>query len=318
MRGLLFACIGSIGLYLGLFGWILDRPLGLGMFRGRIDSAIARGVADSPKLVVIAGSNAPFSHRCETMEPLIDRPCINAGVAVGIGLDYLFARWRAVLRSGDWVYLPLEDAQNTRTRAANTLGPDAAILFRHDRATLAAFPLDRQLSAAFAFDLRSAVMSILEMTLVAARFVDPRAEATPSNAWGDRIGHTADRASGYRARLDQMESRAVRPEAIAAGYGADVVADFLAWARAQGVVVIGGLPTGFDDSPGHAEATAAIQTFFETHATRFLALPNRSRYPRSAFFDSPDHLHEDAQIAHSRVVARGLVALMAATPAATR
>ena len=116
MRGLLFACIGSIGLYLGLFGWILDRPLGLGMFRGRIDSAIARGVADSPKLVVIAGSNAPFSHRCETMEPLIDRPCINAGVAVGIGLDYLFARWRAVLRSGDWVYLPLEDAQYTRTR----------------------------------------------------------------------------------------------------------------------------------------------------------------------------------------------------------
>ena len=38
--------------------------------------------------------------------------------------------------------------------------------------------------------------------------------------------------------------------------------------------------------------------------------PNRSRYPRSAFFDSQDHLNESAQIAHSMTIAQALSHVM--------
>ena len=102
-----------------------------------------------PKLVILAGSNGPYSHRCATIGPLLRMPCVNGGVAVGIGLDYLFARWQPLLHPGDIVYLPMEEVAVRPHRAATALGPDAAIMLRHDPPTLAALPPQRWLGALF-------------------------------------------------------------------------------------------------------------------------------------------------------------------------
>ena len=133
MRRLLLSCAASLLLYAAAFGLLLDRPLSLGQPRLQLDAKLARGAAiQGPKLVILAGSNGPYSHRCETMEPIFGLPCVNAGVAVGIGLDYLFARWEPLLHPGDVVYLPLEEAQYTMSPASSRLGPDAAIMARAD------------------------------------------------------------------------------------------------------------------------------------------------------------------------------------------
>ncbi|MGE0222308.1 MAG: hypothetical protein AB7F35_14635 [Acetobacteraceae bacterium] len=306
------ACLLSLLLYAVLFGMILDRPLSHGMLRAGVDAAILRGEAiGTPKLVILAGSNGPYSHRCETIEPILARPCVNAGVAVGIGLDYLFARWRTLLRAGDVVYLPLEQVQYSRTRSATALGPDAAIMLRHDRDTLARLPADRWLGALFAFDLRALVMSLIEQTLLAAGFHDPRAGVTGgTNAWGDHVGHTAARAAANEAILAAAGPVSVSAASITQGDGTRIVAAFLAWANANGVRVVGGLPTGFADAPLPDATLDAIQSVYRDGGAEFLMLPNRSRYPRSWFFDTPDHLHEDAQIAHSRLVAHALRRLL--------
>ena len=73
--------------------------------------------------MILAGSNGPYSHRCEIIEPILRMPCVNGGVAVGIGLDYLFARWQKALHSGDILYLPMEEAQYVRAPAATEVGP---------------------------------------------------------------------------------------------------------------------------------------------------------------------------------------------------
>lgn len=306
-------CLASLVLYVGLFAFVLDRPLSLGALRARIGASLARGAAiDQPKLVILAGSNAPYSHRCEIIEPIVRRPCVNAGIAVGVGLDYLFARWQLVLHRGDVVYLPLEEAQYPRSRAMAELGPDAAIMLRHDWATLARLPLRRQIAAMFASDLRGAVMSILEITLVADGFHDPRQAVTGSfNAWGDHVGHTMALGAGNQATLATFEPFHPSAEQIAQGYGSAQVASFLAWARQHGVRVIGGLPTGFIDSPISDASVAAIRAIFQDHGAAFLQLPNRSRYPRGAFFDTADHLNEAAQIRHSWQVGNALLGMMA-------
>ena len=302
------ACLASILLYAGLFVLVLDRPLALGLPRHLLDTAIARGAAvEGPKLVILAGSNGPYSHRCQTIEPILGLPCVNGGVAVGIGLDYLFVRWQTLLRPGDVVSLPLEQAQYARSRAATLVGPDAAIMARHDRATLAALPPDRWLGAIFAFDLRALVMSTIELALAAAHFRDPRAEVTGSvNAWGDHIGHTAQLGAANGAILARARPEHLPAHAIEAGDGTRIVRGFLVWAAANGVHVIGGLPTGFADVPLPDATLAAIRAVYDGSNAGFLQLPNNSRYDRSAFFDTPDHLHEAAQIAHSIIVGRGL------------
>ncbi len=314
MRRLLAPAGASLLLYAALFGLILDRPLSLGPPRALLDARLARaeGIM-GPKLVILAGSNGPYSHRCETMEPILGRPCVNGGLAVGFSLDYLFARWKPRLHPGDIVYLPLEEAHFTRPRQADALGPDAAIMARHDRVTLASLPPQRWLGALFAFDARAGVMSLIEMALLAGGFQDPRDAVTgTTNAWGDHAGHTAALAAANQAMLAAIVPRHARPADIAAGAAHDSLTAFLAWARQHEVLAIGGRATTFADSPPPADTVAALRALFETGSGAFLALPNGSTYPRGAFFDTADHLHEAAQIAHSIRIAQALRAFIAA------
>jgi len=325
MLRIMATCGASIILYIVAFACVLDRPLTLGALRTRIEAGLTLGQSiHEPKLVILAGSNGPFSHRCETIEPIIHRPCINAGVAVGIGLDYLFTRWQKLLRPGDIVYLPLEEAQYARPRATAFLGPDAAIMLRHDRTTLWTLPFGRQISAVFASGPRAVVMSLLETALFRSAwasdgFRDPRIAASSGfNSWGDHIGHTAALAARNQATLAAITPYHPSGTQISTGDGTIVVIGFLHWAERHGVHVIGGLPTGFLDSPIGDTSLAAIQAIYRDNGADFLELANHSRYPRTAFFDTQDHLNEAAQIAHSALVAAALAPFMDQTPAPSR
>lgn len=327
MKRLILACGASLILYAVVFGWLLDRPLAYGFLNAQIQAKLARGAAiTGPKLVILAGSNGPYSHRCETIEPILHMPCVNAGVAVGIGLDYMFARWRTLLHPGDVVYLPMEEAQYTRTRAATDVGPDAAIMFRHDWRTLAELSPTRWPGALFSFDLRYAIMALIERALVADGFRDPRANVEGrTNHWGDHVGHTLARAAGDRAMLAAAVPFHATADAVRNGYGAALIATFVRWGQAHDVRMIGGFPTEFADSPMPADTRTAIRAVYTENGGEFLDLPDRSRYPRTAFFDSPDHLAEPWQIVHSRILAAGLASRLfgsaqqsAETPTAQR
>lgn len=305
---LLACCLASLLLYGVLCTLVLDRPLTLGYLRHELDAKLARGAAlTGPKLVILAGSNGPYSHRCETIEPILRLPCVNGGVAVGVGLDYLFARWQPLLHPGDWVYLPMEEAQYVRARGATMMGPDAAIMLRHNRATLLRLAPDRWAGALFATDLRGALLAPLEMALMAGGFRDRRAAVIgESNTWGDHIGHTAVLAAVNRAVLASDRPWHAHPTAIRQGYGTRLIARFVTWARTHGVRVIGGLPTEFADSPMPDATRLAIRQVYREQGAEFLELPNHSDYPRLAFFDTPDHLNEAWQTRHSVAIAHAL------------
>jgi hypothetical protein len=318
------AALASLLIYAVLFGAVLDRPLEFGFLAHELDAKLARAATiHGPKLVILAGSNGPYSHRCQVIEPMLDLPCVNGGVAVGIGLDYLFIRWEKQLHAGDVVYLPMERQQYIVRRLAASLGPDAAIMFRHDWTTLGELAPRRWLTAMFSFDLRAAMMSLIEMALVAVRFHDPRAADTgTNNAWGDHVGHTVARGETGPAVLAAMLGPPVAAASIRHGYGASQIAGFVTWARAHGVRVIGGLPTEFArTTPApiaqRAAALAAIEAVYLARGGEFLVLPGASRYPATAFFDTPLHLNEPCQIAYSVRLARALAPLLgrAARPA---
>jgi hypothetical protein len=305
---LIIACLTSLLLYATAFGFVIDRPLELGFLRQQIDAKLARGaLINGPKLVILAGSNGPYSHRCETIEPIIAMPCVNGGVAVGIGLDYLFARWQPLLHPGDIVYLPMEEEQYTRNRSAAELGPDASIMFRHDWRTLAALPPERWIAALFSFDLRAALMGPLETLLVAAHFRDPRAAVTGAmNAWGDHVGHTAALAAVSESVLATAVPQHASADNIRTGYGTVLIGRFARWAIAHGIQVIGGLPAEFADAPMPDATMDAIRAVYLSNGAAFLELPNLSRYPRVAFFDTSEHLNETWQIKNSKLLAEQL------------
>jgi hypothetical protein len=85
-----------------------------------------------------------------------------------------------------------------------------------------------------------------------------------------------------------------------------LIISFIRWANANGIRVIGGLPTEFADHPMAGETQEAMQSVYLANGADFIVLPNFSRYPRSAFFDSAEHLNETWQAVHSRLLAEQL------------
>lgn len=302
---LLSTCLLSCLLYALLFGLLLDRPLSLGLLRLEIAQKSARlATLPSPKLVILAGSNAPYSHSCAVIGPMLNLPCENAGIAVGIGLDFLARTYAPSLHPGDILYMPMELSQYAITRRQNDAAPDGAILLRHGRKMLLALPPDRILAALFSQNFANLLESLIEMPM--RRIISPQRLLTQEfNAYGDRINTKLATASP--ALLGPPASG---PPPFTESYCATLIANFVAQESAAGVTVIGGLPTGFLATAPTASQIGHIRALYLTHGGDFAILPNHSRYPRADFYDSPDHLAEPCQFHHSIAIAALLANLL--------
>jgi hypothetical protein len=279
------------------------RPLSLGDLEFEIQDKTTRMARlPTPKLVILAGSNGPYSHSCAVIGAILNLPCENAGIAVGIGLDDLFAIYDPDLHPGDVVYMPLETAQYILTRWQNDVGPDGPILLRLNGADLRRFPPDRILGAIFSISFLDIVESMVEIPLAGAGTLSAsKLIETEYNNLGDRIGTSL--ATSNQSILAHASRQEPDGAAISEGYGSSLVRQFVAKETHKGIAVIGGLPTDFQTVPLPADAIAAIRAIFVENGGRFVVLSNLSRYPRADFYDSEDHLAQPCQYKQSIAIA---------------
>jgi hypothetical protein len=305
-------CCTSILCYCLIFGFVVSRPLVVDdigeMLRVKLSYA---GTATSPKIFVIAGSNARFSHRCAIIEQRLQRPCINLGMSADVGLDWVLDASRPFMRAGDMVYLPLELEAYSHGHARMFTGSDAAYRWRHDKASLLSRGPEGIVRAIFMFDLRTLVNSFAEMALAAGGF-RRRIGAATLNAQGDQIGHTDEPARVYEGLLSTLVYHYPQPAHLLDnpdGVQTALIA-FLDWCRRNGVTAVGGLPTAIDDAELSDLLVETLRFFYARNGAEFLVLANRSQYPRQLFYDTPMHLRQGAQMAHSELVADGLRGFM--------
>jgi len=306
MRRLFLCCLGSVGLYVLLFGLLLERPLSIGLLQLELTQKTARLAAmPSPKLVILAGSNGPYSHSCAVLGAMLALPCENAGIAVGIGLDVVFAHEAMFLRRGDIVYMPMELQQYAASAQDYSAAPDAVLLLRYDRSLLPGMPARRVLGAIFCCNLADLLESAAEMMMSDMRGIKPDAllEAEYNEA-GDRIDAIPPGSPVGPVRLVPSAT------AIKTGYGASLIAHFVAAETRQGVIVIGGMPTDFASVRIPAPSIAAVAAIYASNGGGFLLLPTHSQYPPDNFFNSEDHLSRPCQAAHSIRLGLRLAAIL--------
>lgn len=297
----------SIALFVGVFSFV-HRPLVVGEIQKQLDFklAYARQIR-SPKIVILAGSNGRYSHRCEMLTAATERPCVNASIGLGIGLDFLIDQWRPLLRAGDVVYMPLEYSQYRFSSAEMQGGLQNALLVHSHREDLWSLGAKRVVAAYGSFDLSFLVQGSMEMALEQRGF-RRRSSIDSLTPQGDERGHTAQLGAPYESFLRAATFGSTEVPATSAAIG--VIKGFLVQARAQGVIVVGGLPTVPDSTPLEARDIERLRDLYESQGQRFLMLPNRSRYPLDCFFDTLYHLNEACQKAHSAAVAVGLGVLV--------
>lgn len=308
------AMLASVLLFTGVVS-VLERPLTLGDVPRQLEykHAFARTLA-GPRVVVFAGSNGRYSHRCAALAAALGRPCVNMSVAVGVGLDYLLDDLLTMLRPGDLVYMPLEYQQYEATRDEMEGGHQNPILVQRQRDRLWVEPLPRVLRAYGYFDLGYLVHGVIETALYAAGFQRRTSLATLTPE-GDERGHDRRAAAPYRdyVRGARFELRPLPPQS----HARSVIESFLDRAHALGVVVIGGLPTVPDDVPLTAAHVDGLRSLYEGRRQHFLALDGLSRHPRDCFFDTLSHLVEECQWQHSRRVGTALAAMLPVPSGAT-
>jgi hypothetical protein len=307
--GKLFAAIlASLVLYGLVFSSLVHKPLTLAdsLDMERTKLAYARSLP-SPKLVLFAGSAARFSHSCERLTADLGLPCANMGVADGMALDYLLASLESVLKPGDAVYMPLEYDQYTRSRDDMRRSPETGELFHTDKRMLLSLGIDRFLYGLFSFDLKFLVSGPFEMAMQGQGVTKHSIFGIEQNEQGDETSNTPEAAAAFKDLITSIRVEVPDPAVYNRPSGARaVVAQFLDWAKAHGVAVIGGMPPTFDDVTIPPAIIGGLRALYETHGQAFLELPNHSQYPRSAFYDSAYHLTTPWQRRHSDLLAAAL------------
>ncbi len=305
----------SIALFVGVFS-VVHRPVVVGAIQRQLDyKQVYARTLTSPKIIIFAGSNGRYSHRCEELTRALSLPCVNASIAVGIGLDFLIWKWQPLLHAGDLVYLPLEYGQYRFSNAEMHGGLQNALMVHSQRDYLWSLDAQRIAAAYGSFDLPFLVHGVVEMAL--DRHGYKTSSSTDSlTPQGDQSGHTAGSGAAYAVFLknSNAESTAVpeRSDTI------DVLNTFLRQMHEAGVTVVGGLPTVPDSVNVEANDIARLRRLYEDAGQQFIVLPNRSRYPLGCFFDTLYHLNEGCQKAHSALVASALSGLLLARPVDAR
>ena len=297
------AVLLSVVLYVAVFSTV-RRPLTVGDITPILQAKLAYAVQlPSPKIVLFAGSNGRYSHRCDGFTQATGLPCANLSLAVGVGLDFQFAELLAVLQPGDLVYMPLEYSQYGVTRAQMHGGTENALLVHDFRQRLWQQEPLRIARAYASFELPFLVHGVVESALDWRGF-QRRSGAQSLTPQGDEFGHTAQAAQAYQSflRAQRYEEKPLPADA----YAPQVIAEFLAAARQRGVRVWGGWPTVPEDAVVPEATRQLAQKLFEQHAQGMLALPHGSRYPLSCFFDTLSHLTQECQTQHSLQLGQAL------------
>jgi hypothetical protein len=307
------AVAASLLAYLATFLFLIGKPLTVGFIRDAF--AVKQEYAartGPPRLVIVAGSNGLFSHRCEAIEPILGAPCLNAAITAELGLGYTFELARRLVRSGDTVLLPLEYAEYRVGAAEIASGLAHPFRASYDRATLFDLPPLPALDAIFRFDFNYFIGAAVE-TLLARAGVRRRFSRENLTANGDMRDHTQERGAPFASFIADSPFWLASERNLQVSPGVELVfSEFFGWARQSGVAVIGTLPTTFDDQAVDSALVETIASFYRRHGAAFLIPPHHGQYPRSCFYDSQYHLNEPCQIRHSQLLASLLRPYLAA------
>ncbi|QIK36797.1 hypothetical protein GWK36_00935 [Caldichromatium japonicum] len=309
--GLAAGLLGLSLLWTGLFWSQLGHPLPETGWMAEV-YAVKRAHAKalpSPKVLVLAGSNALFSLDSGLLEADWGRPVVNLGVNAALGLDYLLRTAEPLLQPGDLVVMPLEYPLYQGDRFLNAqlidyvIGQDPgywrSLPFFERLSFIAQVPAARLIAG-----LRPPVESPPTPSgLYRAQYLDARGDYT-HNDWSQLTA--AERVIAEQAHAQARLKRHT--------YGRDDRADAPGWQRLRAFhqqlqrrgIGLWMVPPALMDQPSY-HTDSVERHYYETLPERVRALgipffwdPYACMYPPEDFFDTPYHLTAAARTRHTR------------------
>lgn len=298
------ALLAGVVLYLVLFLFVIQKPLTIGILRDYFDYKVAyiKQIRNEKKIVIFAGSNGRFSHRCETIENEYKIKCANLSIAAGMDINWQLSKYWPYMKKGDILYLPLEYRPEP-TNSSTDIGNEAPFIVAYDKPSLLMYHPVQLARAIFYFDLPYVFSGIGEMALHTLG-KERRYGTKTLTRQGDESGHDALKAKPYVDFIRTLKPSIFR---VAAYDDLSDIEKVLTDADKRGVLVVGGLPTAFTDEVIDKSIWDRLKSLYVSRGHCFVMLKNKSLYPREDFYDTASHLQEKFQIAHTQMLAPILV-----------
>ncbi|MGQ9830944.1 MAG: hypothetical protein ACUVQI_04900 [Thermochromatium sp.] len=263
----------------------------------------------SPKVVILAGSNALFSLDSGLLEAAWGWPVVNLGVNAALGLDYILHSAEPYLNPGDLVLMPLEYPlyQGDTTPSAQLLD----YVIGQDPDYWRSLPLPKQVAFVARLPAARLIAGLRRQPdplppgegLYGGRHLDARGDyidndperLTPAERAVVAASHAAARAKRHTYGRDD------RPNAP----GWHQIRAFQRRLQARGITLWLVPPTLMDQTSYHTDPHE--RRYYETLPERVRALgvsffgePQSFMYAPEDFFDTPYHLTAAARVRHTQ------------------
>jgi len=313
--------LGFLGAFLGLsLLWILgiNAQLGNGTPTSRwvfdayqLKSYAAQKI-ESPKVLIVAGSNAMFGIDSNQISAYWQRPTVNLAVNAGLGIDYILDKAQQLAKPEDIIFLPLEYALFLDDGGANSQVIDYVIA--RDLTYWHRLPLVTKSEYAAGMSPERWVQGLRK----------PEDHPVTSGTYGvHHLDAAGDQTHSGLEQQQNQEKAAVElasTPAKAWHYGKRAakeagawarIAQFANWAKQKKICVIAAPTALLDHASYHNQIIE--RSFYESLPGKVTALgipylgrPFDFMYPSSNFFDTDHHLQDWARTLHTGK----LVALM--------
>ncbi|NEO92592.1 MAG: hypothetical protein F6K56_21070 [Moorea sp. SIO3G5] len=258
-----------------------------------IKSNIANSI-ETPKLVIVAGSNALFGISCSQIHQETFVSCLNGATYAGLGIDYILTRARSWLKPGDLVLLPLEYEHYTDD------GKPTAALIDYLLARDPKYLLSLNLINQFRFISGIPWKRVQEGIVVKFKTPQPWNDSYHSetiNKYGDEIANRkADMTKRHIKKIAKTNPLNQIGESITSSHGISTIIKFINWCKNHNIKVIATWPNTiwFDvyQEPRKQDFFKSIENFYQRRSVPILGKPEDFMYDKSMFYDTSYHLHD--------------------------
>ena len=257
--------------------------------------------AKSPRLVIVAGSNALFGIDSSVLEKKYNMDVVNMGVNAGLLLPYILYRAQKELKIGDIVLLPLEYP-----------------MYNYDGE-----PNEQMISFLYSFDPdffwfltlkeRFLVLWKTPFSRIVEGFLKTGGKPIDYGLYGaHRINNNGDQTGTEKSKIGPAEKSALdalKPNRYGYDYKKNPLAwyyleNFNSWAKKHNICLIF-IPSVLMDDPFYhndkleREFYDSLPKNARSHGLNYIGKPFDFMYPKSWFFNTDYHLNSEARERHT-------------------
>lgn len=284
IASLIFGCLVfyQIGAPIQTARWIYELNI--------IKTNYAKSI-ETPKILLVSGSNTLYGLSCDTIWQETKVPCVNTALTQELGLDYILTHARNLANPKDTIIMPLEYQLYLSKGSPSELSID--YVFAYDPNYLKFADLFTQIRyiGGISFDrLIQGVLTKLKPSSLTKKY------ASRINQYGDTLDNSKYAMTEQQFKLMDTWSPFTLDDYAIDNYAKNKIAEFINWSQKNKINVMATWPSTVNfkayEKSGSKAFFQNIESFYQNQGVPVLGKAEDFLYDKSLFFNSVYHLND--------------------------